>query len=127
MELLKIMEEIGNIFFFDSDDEFTDFCVKPYATVVYPQNGSPYIEGDYSDEYKQCIEEGKRFIIKDEDSKVYRRNCVCKRVPIKLEDFPSYHRDTLVQLDVDNLEDYSKYLFKEKIRIRKMQKGNNDN
>lgn len=121
------MEEIGNIIFFDSDDEFTDFCVKPYATVVYPQNSSPYIEGDYSDEYKQCIEEGKRFIIKDEDSKVYRRNCVCKRVPIKIEDFPSYNRDTLVQLDVDNLEDYSKYLFKEKIRIRKMQKGNNDN
>ena len=47
------MEKIGDKIYFDSDDEFTDFCVKPYATVAYLQNGSPYIKGDYSDEYKR--------------------------------------------------------------------------
>lgn len=100
------MEEIGNIIYFNSDDEFTDFCVKPYATVVYPQNGNPFIESDYSDEYKRCLSQGKSFVIKDEDSVVYKRQCVCKRVPIKVEWDPSYRRDTLVQLPVQNLKMY---------------------
>lgn len=36
----------------------------------------------------------------DEDS------VVCKRVPLKIEEFPLYNRDVLVQLRVDNLEPY---------------------
>ena len=35
-----------------------------------------------------------------------KRGCVCKRVPIKIESFPLYKRDVLVQLRVDNLEPY---------------------
>ena len=97
------MEEIGDKIYFNSDNEFTDFCVRPYATVVYSKNGSPYIEGDYSDEYKRCLSQGKTFVIKDEDSVVYKRQCVCKRVLVKVEGFPSYRRDTLVQLPVQNL------------------------
>ena len=101
------MEKIGDKIYFDSDDEFTDFCVKPYATVAYLQNGSsPYIKGDYSDEYKRCLKQGNTFVIKDEDSIVYKRQCVSKRVPVKVEDFPSYRRDTLVQLSVQNIEMY---------------------
>ena len=98
------MEEIGDITYFSSDDEFTDFCVKPYATIVYSQNGSPYIEGDYSDEYKRCLSQGKKFVIKDENSVVFKRQCVSKRVPVKVEGFPSYRQDILVQLPVQNLE-----------------------
>lgn len=100
------MEEIGDKIYFNSDNEFTDFCVRPYATVVYPQTGRPYIEVDYSDEYKRCLSQEKTFVIKDEDSVVYKRQCVCKRVLVKVEGFPSYRRDTLVQLPVQNLEEF---------------------
>ena len=100
------MEEIDNKYIFESDNEFTDFCIKPYAVVVYSQNNTPYIEGDYSDEYKRCLAQGRIFVIKDEDSVVYERQCVCKRVPIKVDGFPSYRQDTLVQLPVQNMKMY---------------------
>ena len=40
-------------------------------------------------------------ISKDEDSIVFERQCVSKRVPVE-----GTNRTTLVQLDVDNLEEY---------------------
>ena len=103
---MKIMEIKKNIIYFDSDMEFEDFCIAPYAVVKRSANGTLFVEGQYSDMYKKYIEEGKTFIIKDEDSKVYERQCVSKRVPVKVDDFPSYNRLTLVQLPVQNLEKY---------------------
>ena len=101
------MIEKKDIIFFDSDAEFEDWAVAPYATIKYTKNRNiPYTSGDLSNEYKAAIEEGKRFVIKDEDSVVCKRGCVCKRVPIKIESFPLYKRDVLVQLRVDNLEPY---------------------
>lgn len=101
------MIEKKGIIYFDSDAEFEDWAVAPYATIKYIENSNiPYTSGDFSNEYKAAIEEGKRFVIKDEDSVVYERKCVCKRVPVKIEGFPTYNRDVLVQLRVDNLEPY---------------------
>jgi hypothetical protein len=94
------------IFFFESDDEFTDFCIAPYAVVKRSSEGTLFVEGQYSDMYKKYIEQGKTFIIKDENSQVYKRQCVNKRVPVKIDDFPSYDRLTLVQLPVQNLKPY---------------------
>ena len=95
------MKEVQNKIYFESDDEFTDFCVAPYAVVKQSEKGTYYVEGEYSDEYLECIEQGKTFIIKDEDSMVFERQCVSKRVPVE-----GTNRTTLVQLDVDNLEEY---------------------
>lgn len=100
------MTEEKNIIFFESDEEFEDFCIAPYAVVKRSANGTLFVEGQYSDMYKKYIEEGKTFIIKDEDSKVYKHQCVSKRVPVKVDDFPTYNRLTLVQLPVQNLEKY---------------------
>ena len=101
------MEKKKDIILFDSDAEFEDWAVAPYATIKYTKNrNKPYTSGDLSNEYKAAIEEGKRFVIKDENSVVCKRGCVCKRVPIKIESFPLYKRDVLVQLSVDNLEPY---------------------
>ena len=98
------METKDNIIYFESDDEFTDFCVAPYAQIITDE-GVPYIAGDYSDLYKQYLQEGKTFIIKDEDSVVFKRRCVSKRVPVMMNGSP-LSRTTLVQLDVENLEEY---------------------
>lgn len=95
------MEESNNTIYFESDDEFTDFCVAPYAVIKQSENGTYYVEGEYSDEYLDCIEQGKAFIIKDEDSIVFERQCVSKRVPVE-----GTNRKTLVQLDIENLEEY---------------------
>jgi hypothetical protein len=100
------MEKIDNIIYFESDDEFTDFCIAPYAVVKRSSEGTLFVEGQYSDMYKKYIEEGKTFIIKDEDSQVFKHQCISKRVPVKVDGFPSYNRLTLVQLPVQNLEQY---------------------
>ena len=76
------MIEKQGILYFDSDAEFEDWAVAPYATIKYIENSKiPYTSGDFSNAYKAAIEEGKRFVIKDEDSVVCKRGCVCKRVP----------------------------------------------
>lgn len=100
------MEVINNVVYFESDDDFTDFCVKPYALIVASKNGRPKVEGYYTDEYLDCLEQGKIFIIKDENSLIEKRKMVTKRVPIKVENFPAYQHDTLVQLEVQNVEPY---------------------
>ncbi|MBR5036430.1 MAG: hypothetical protein IKX69_04510 [Prevotella sp.] len=98
-------EEGAKKMYFESDKEFTDFCVAPYAEIVRPENGSPYFEGRYSDEYLKCVKAGITFVVKDEDSQVYKHKCVSKRVPVRDEGV-LLNRDTLVQLDVQNLEEY---------------------
>ena len=108
IEAVKSIDDYTNcnIFFFESDDEFTDFCIAPYAVVKRSSDGTLVVEGQYSDMYKKYIGQGKTFIIKDENSQVYKDQCVRKRVPVKIDDFPLYDRLPLVQLPVQNLEPY---------------------
>lgn len=95
-----------NVMYFDSDEAFTDFCMAPYATVQRMYDGTLYVDGDYSDEYKECIKQGTKFIIKNEDSVVYERQCVCKRVPIEIGGSLDPNRTTLVQLNIENLNPF---------------------
>ena len=95
------MEIKKNTIYFDSDKEFEDFCIAPYADVKRSADGTLSVEGQYSDMYKKYIEEGKTFIIKDEDSRVYKHQCVSKRVSVQ-----GTGRCATVQLPVQNLEEY---------------------
>ena len=94
--------------YFESDDEFADFCVAPYAVIKQSESGVYYYHGEYSDLYKKAIEEGKKFVIKDENSQVYKHQRVCKRVLVpKADDFAKRMRkDVLVQLHVENLDEW---------------------
>lgn len=91
--------------YFVSDEEFEDFCIAPYAVSKQTDSGVWYVSGRYSEEYLECIEDGVKFIIRDGDSVVYKRQCVSKRVPVMYNGEP-VGRDTLVQLKVQNLEPY---------------------
>ena len=102
---LKIRVSQPREMYFNSDAEFEDFCVAPYAEIKETANGVMYVSGKYSDEYLECLEDGVRFVIRDEDSVVYKRQCVCKRVPV-MHNGKFLERDTLVQLKVENLEAY---------------------
>ena len=103
--LAKTEQEKDNIMYFDSDEDFTNFCVAPFAVIKRSEDGAPYYEGEYSEEYKKCLDEAKIFVIKDEDSVVYKRQCVTKRVPV-LCDGVRMKRDAPIQLEVQGLQQY---------------------
>jgi len=94
------MEIINNTVYFESDTEFEDFCIAPNISV---KTGDTSYDGDYSKLYKQYLAEGKTFVIMDEDSVIYERKFVSKRVPVIMNG-RSTRRDCLVQLCVENLE-----------------------
>ena len=92
---------------FKSDDEFTDFCVAPYAMVKESPKGTLYYGGEYSQAYLNAIKEGKYFVIEDKNSTVYKRKCVTKRVPVLVEGLPTSRLPKrAVQLNVQNLRPY---------------------
>lgn len=89
------MEKIGNYIFFESETEFENFCVAPYAVVK--QN--TYV-GQYSEEYKECIKNGIKFAINDRNCKAVKDHWVTKRVKIN----NAARKDVLAQLKVQNVE-----------------------
>ena len=54
------LKSVEDVMFFDTDDEFADFVIHPYAIIDYDK-GTYY--GAYSDAYKKAIAEGKKFVI----------------------------------------------------------------
>lgn len=101
--------------FFNSDEEFTDFCFAPFATVKLSDKGTPVgTQWDYSSKYKQCIEADVHFVIRDINSQVFKHKSVEKRLPLVLEGNPQYEETVLAQLKVSNLDNYAPFLFREK-------------
>lgn len=99
---MEALNRLENMIFFDSDDDFTDFCLAPYGVLIYDKEGSPSTySGVYSEEYKDCIAKGMKFVIRDPHSKVYKHHCVTKRVPIQ-----GTKETRLVQMNVQNVEIY---------------------
>ena len=104
------MEIRDNAIIFESDEEFEDFCVAPYAVIEQSEKGTRFIKGDFSEQYKKALEEGKAFVIKGRDSAVCRRKSVSKRVPVVIDGVSN--RMTLIQLDdVQNVMDYRTWEF----------------
>ena len=79
-----------DIIYFDSDDEFYDFCVVPALFVVKKRNRN----GDYtmctdfdlSPAYHDYVKQGKKFCIKNQDSQIFKHGCVsyrCVNKPIQ--------------------------------------------
>lgn len=58
---LKIRKN-RNVKFFSSDEEFTDFCVAPYAEIKEFEYCVGYV-GAYSQEYIDCVEFDTIFLI----------------------------------------------------------------
>ena len=79
-----------DIIFFDSDDEFYNFCVVPVLFTVNKRNknGEDTLCTDFnlSPMYHDYVKQGKKFCIKNEDSQIYKRGCVsyrCVNKPIQ--------------------------------------------
>ena len=113
------METKGNYLIFDTDNEFTDFCLAQDAAGIIVEDSKtgtmsvqfqqPW-ERNYSELYLRCLEEEKTFVIKEKDSAVCRRGCVSKRVPVMYNGAQLQGQTTLIQLNVENVEEYDPML-----------------
>ena len=94
-----------NLMFFDTDEEFADFVIQPYA-VFSENNGQLSYGGAYSEQYLRAVNEGKQFVIMKGsfESAVNRRKVVSKRVLVP-EKLGSSRKDVYVSLTVENLSD----------------------
>ena len=108
-------ERIDNTLYFESDEDFERFVFRPYAQTIRTESGTLTVQCDYSDEYKQCIAQGIEFEIKDEESKVAKRQCATLRVPVRELDGNLLERDTLVQLNV-KVNDFDCSLYEELLK-----------
>jgi 5-formyltetrahydrofolate cyclo-ligase len=102
-KLLAIRQR--NMMFFDTDDEFADFVIHPYA-VINNYEGRLSYEGAYSEQYLRALKEGKKFVIMKGsfESAVNRRKVVSKRVLVP-DELGSSRKDVCVSLPVENLSD----------------------
>jgi len=85
--------------FFDSDDEFYEFCVTPKLEVIEERDPSTgettyYTDFKFTQEYLNALSENKKFVIRDENSQITKRGFVSYRTITK---------------PVENLEQYYDY------------------
>ena len=95
-------QQSPNIMYFDSDDDFYQFCVVPLVVIcdrVNKRTGDTihYMDFDLSHQYHKAVEDGVTFIIKDEDSQICKHGCVSYRT---------------ISKTIDNLEPYYKMIDK---------------
>ena len=76
-----------NKMYFDSDDDFYQFCVEPYIIPVeYTDNNGEIkysMDFNLSKAYKDAVNQGKTFIIKDPDSQIFKHQAVSYRTITK--------------------------------------------
>lgn len=66
----------SNKIYFDNDDAFYEFCVIPNIVLKTSDIGTMYSDFDFSPQYLDAINQGKIFIIKDENSNIYKHGAV---------------------------------------------------
>lgn len=75
---MKIDKE-RNIITFDTDDEFTDYCMSSSPVSYYNETADMYYyDYPFTDEYINAVNAGTKFSIAAEDSKVVKRGAVCR-------------------------------------------------
>lgn len=91
-----MIRELDDIIFFDNDDEFYNFVLVPVVKVSIDNTGDqPRSINELTTnwEYNLALKNNKKFIIRDEDSQIYKHGCVSYRTVNKY---------------IDNLEPYYK-------------------
>ena len=72
-----------NIIYFDSDNEFYEYSVVPELVPVQyidsEGNEKYYFDFNFTSQYNNDVNNGMRFVIKDEDSQIYKHGCISYR------------------------------------------------
>lgn len=95
LKLDNTIKSTRPIMYFNNDDDFYCFCVNPNIIISeYTRTDGTtghVFDWDFTQTYKNAVENGTRFIIKDENSQICKHGAV------------SFHTCTK---NVDNLEPY---------------------
>lgn len=84
------------ILYFNTDDDFQNFCVLPYTTLgVSEITGEPCQQWHFTKEYLDAVEAGKRFKIRNEDSVIYKRGMVTgpSGIGIRVQNLDHWYKD----------------------------------
>lgn len=73
-------EEKMKILLFETDDDFTSFCLKPDYVILSSEDGGVCSDIEFTDEYLKAVETGVKFCIKAETSTIRNRGVVQKGV-----------------------------------------------
>ena len=96
LQVYKYLDNNDNVMRFKNDEEFFNFCVNP--TLVINECGAPCIEGTYyqtfnfTKDYNDAVNNGKQFMICDENSQIYKRGAVSyKTITKKVNNLVPYY------------------------------------
>lgn len=83
-----------NIIYFNNDQEFYDACVCPNVKLHQSENNTFYFDIDFTAFYKNAVNSGKVFVIKDENSIIYKHRAVHLRsVSAPVENLEPYYKE----------------------------------
>lgn len=86
------METVDNIIFFDTDEEFEMFAIKPEFVYRTIRNGMTTYDLDYTDGYNDAVGSNKQFCFRNTDSKIAKRNAVSVNAVTKpISNILQYH------------------------------------
>jgi len=92
----KISNKNDNTMYFNSDEEFYQFCVYPQLVPVeyIDSTGktSYYTDFNFTNAYNDAVRKGMNFVIKDENSQIYKHGAVSYRTITKpIKNLKSYY------------------------------------
>lgn len=65
-----------NIIWFESDEDFENFCLTGNRVIKVTDAGTETWAYEFTPEYEEAVAQGKKFCIKDRNSKVAERGVV---------------------------------------------------
>ena len=63
--------------YFDNDDDFYNYCVDPRIVPMKSKEGFYYTTFNFTPQYLSDVNNGVKFVIKDVNSKIFKRQAVC--------------------------------------------------
>ena len=63
--------------YFDNDDDFYNYCVDPRIVPMKSKEGFYYTTFNFTPQYRSDVNDGVKFVIKDPNSKIFKRQAVC--------------------------------------------------
>ena len=93
-----VVDDTDNIMYFDNDEAFADFCIKP-ALVIFTSKCSDDIDRmfadyEFTDAYKNAVNCGKRFCVRDLCSHVNKDGYLSyKAATKKIDNVEKYYGD----------------------------------
>lgn len=81
--LKKLNQNEPVIRYFNNDDEFYNYCVDPRIIPMKSSEGFYYTTFNFTPQYISDVDNGIKFVIKDSNSKIFKRKAVAVGIMTK--------------------------------------------